>query len=369
MRLFRDLSFRRKLYQIALAAVVVGAAWYLISTTAENLQRRNLASGFSYLLLPANFDLGEGLLPFSSTSSYGWAMVVGVSNTIKVAVIGCVLATILGTLVGIMRLLANPILAGISRVYVDFLRNVPLLLHVLFWYAVIVSLPPPRQALALLPGVVLSNRGLIVPTFAGVDEPLALFSIAAFVVLATALAIFARRGGRRGIVLCGTGAFACLVAAVAQLRIEEPVLRGFNFIGGWTLSVEFTTILLSLSLYASAFVAEIVRAGITAVPKGQSEAGRALGLREWQITLLVVLPQSLRLAIPPMTNQYLNITKNSSLGIAIGYPELVTVSNTIINRTGQALETIAVLMAVYLSLSLATSALMNWFNRRTAVAS
>jgi general L-amino acid transport system permease protein len=237
---------------------------------------------------------------------------VGLANTFKVALLGIVFATVLGTLIGLMRLSADRLLAGFASSYVEFIRNVPLLVQLFFWYALITEgLPAPREALSPLPGVFLTNRGVFFPTFSGVPE-----------------------------------------------------LQGFNFAGGGALTPEFAALLIGLSLYTAAFIAEIVRAGVLAVPRGQWEAARAVGLQHRQVLRHVVGPQALRVIVPPLTSQYLNLIKNSSLAVAIGYPDLVSIANTTINQTGQAIEGIAIIMAVYLTISLAISALMNWYNAR-----
>lgn len=294
-------------------ALALSLAWYLVSNTLDNLAARNIASGFSFLGREAGFEIGESaLLVYGAADSYLRALAVGLSNTFRVALVGVVLATALGAAIGLCRLSNNFLLKGLSAVYVEFIRNVPLLVQLFFWYAVIAeALPPAREALQPLPGVFLSSRGIFFP-----------------------------------------------------LPGSVPVLEGFNFTGGGHLSPEFATLLIGLVAYTGAFIAEIVRAGILAVDRGQVEAARALGLRAGPTLRHVVLPQALRVIVPPLTSQYLNLIKNSSLAVAIGYPDFVAIVSTTINQTGQAIEGVAIIMAVYLTISLAISAFMNWYNAR-----
>ena len=281
-----------------------------------NLEERRIASGFGFLAREAGFEIGESaFLSYSASDSYLRAILVGLGNTLAVALVGIVLATILGTFIGLARLARNFLLSSLSAGYIEFIRNVPLLVQLFFWYAVITEgMPGPREALSPLPGVFFSNRGIFFPTLASVPE-----------------------------------------------------LQGFNFVGGMVVSPEFAALLLGLTTYTAAFIAEIVRAGILAVDRGQGEAAHALGLSRAQTTRLIILPQALRVIIPPMTSQYLNLTKNSSLAVAIGYPDLVSIANTTMNQTGQAIEGIAIIMAVYLTISLSISAFMNWYNARIAL--
>jgi general L-amino acid transport system permease protein len=300
---------------VAAAALVGAAIVWLVSNALANLAAQHIASGFGFLGRPAGFEIGETfLLRYSGADSYLRALGVGLANTLIVSAIGLVLATLLGTLVGLSRLSGNALLKLLGATYVEFLRNVPLLVQLFFWYALITEgLPAVREALEPLPGVFLSNRGIFFPTFSG-----------------------------------------------------APVLQGFNFAGGAALSPEFAALLLGLATYTAAFIAEIVRAGVLSVARGQWEAAQALGLTRAQALRHVVAPQALRAIVPPMTSQYLDLTKNSSLAVAIGYPDLVSIANTSINQTGQAIEGIAIIMLVYLSISLAISALMNWYNARVA---
>ena len=282
-----------------------------------NLEERRIASGFGFLQREAGFEIGESaFLRYGAADSYLRALFVGLTNTLLVAAIGVVLATILGTFIGLCRLSKNFLLRTLSGTYIEFIRNVPLLVQLFFWYAVITEgLPGAREALSPLPGVFLSNRGIFFPSFSSVPE-----------------------------------------------------LQGFNFAGGFAISPEFAALLVGLVLYTGAFIAEVVRAGIMAVSKGQTEAAGALGLRTGPTLKLVVIPQAMRVIIPPLTSQYLNLTKNSTLAVFVGYPDLVQVfTGTVLNQTGQAVEVVMITMAVYLSISLVTSMVMNWYNARIAL--
>ncbi len=307
---------RRLAYQAAVLAGVLLAGWFLISNTVANLEARRIASGFGFLGREAGFEIGETVfMRYSAADTYARAIVVGLTNTLAVALIGIVLATLLGTLIGLCRLAKNFLLQKLAGAYVEFIRNVPLLVQLFFWYALInETLPGPRDALSPLPGVFLSNRGIFFPSFSG-----------------------------------------------------APHLEGFNFVGGAGLSPEFAALLVGRTIYTAAFIAEIVRAGVLAVDRGQFEAAHALGLSKAATMRRIILPQALRVIVPPMTSQFLNLTKNSSLAVAIGYPDLVSIANTTMNQTGQAIEGVAVIMAVYLTISLSISALMNWYNARVAL--
>jgi general L-amino acid transport system permease protein len=304
------------LYQAALLAAAGLVLWFFVSNTAHNLETRKIASGFGFLWREAGFEIGEtGAIAFSAADSYLRALGIGLWNTFRVAAIGVVLATLLGTLVGLARLSPNWLLARLAAGYVEVIRNVPLLVQLFFWYAMITeNLPDPGDALQPLAGVFLSNRGIAFPTPWG-----------------------------------------------------TPVLSGFNFTGGASLSPEFAALLIGLVTYTAAFIGEIVRAGVLSVGRGQVDAAHSMGLTRRAALRFVVLPQALRLIVPPLTSQYLNLAKNSSLAVAIGYPDLVSIANTTMNQTGQAIEGIAIIMAVFLTISLSISACMNWYNRRVAL--
>ena len=372
-------TFRAVLYQLALLVALLWFGYEFAVNARSNLEAQSLASGFGFLDNTAGFGVNQSLIAYSEADSYARVFVVGLLNTLLVAGIGTVLATILGFFVGIGRLSPNWLLARLCGGYVELIRNLPLLFQILFWYlAVLGSLPAPRQSISLLGGIFLNNRGIIVPApVAGEGARLVAAALALGVLAAIVLTPWARRrqersGRRFPLLACGTALIVglplvALVATGFPIAFEQPELRGFNFVGGIRLIPEFLALLIALTTYTAAFIAEIVRAGVLAVPRGQSEAALALGLRRGLLLRLVVLPQALRVIVPPLTNQYLNLTKNSSLAVAIGYPDLFAVfAGTTLNQTGQAMEIIAITMAVYLAISLLTSAFMNWYNLRVA---
>jgi general L-amino acid transport system permease protein len=380
MGFLRSGRSRALFFQIVALAGVFAALAFIVHNTMLNLERSNIASGFAFLGREAGFEIGESpFIAYSAADNYGRALLVGMFNTIRIALIGVVLATILGTLVGLARLSTNWLLAQIASAYLEVIRNVPLLVQLFLWYVLITdNLPGPRDALNPLPGVFLSNRGFAVP---GVDSHPAhlwmLFALVAGLVLAGFVARWARaRQARTGQPFpsfwagCGIALglpLAVFLAAGAPVKLDAPQLSGFNFQGGVVLTPEYATLLIGLVIYTAAFIGEIVRAGILAVHRGQFEAANALGLSRQLALRLVVMPQALRVIIPPLTSQYLNLTKNSSLAVAIGYPDLVSIANTSINQNGQAIEGIAIIMAAYLTVSLSISAFMNWYNKRIAL--
>jgi len=372
--------WRAAAIQALLVAAVVFVVWALAANTAHNLEARKIASGFGFLQREAGFAIGESpFVSYSASDTYARAITVGLLNTFRVAVIGIVLATLLGTLIGLARLSHNWLLSRLATGYVELLRNVPLLVQLFFLYAIITeNLPGPRQALRPLPGVFLSNRGIAFPV--PESSPAHGWMLAALV-LGLVLAWLAARWGRRRQALTGqpfpaltVGAalviglpLAVFLAAGAPTALSRPALQGFNFHGGAVLTPEFAALLGGLTIYTAAFIAEIVRAGVLAVDRGQFEAAYALALPRRRAMRLVILPQALRVIVPPLTSQFLNLTKNSSLAVAIGYPDLVSIANTTMNQTGQAIEGIAIIMAVYLTISLSISAVMNWYNKRIAL--
>lgn len=375
---WRDPTVRSIVWQILIIGIVGFVVWWLVSNTMRNLEVRRIATGFGFLNREAGLPIAEAMIPYSPADTYGRALLVGILNTLRVALIGIVLATVLGTVIGIARLSHNWLLAKLAAVYVELLRDLPLLLQLLFWYALMQGLPGPRQALNPFGSVFLSNRGIKFPWL--VWEPAHTAALLALLAGSAATVLLARRFTARQM---ATGvrpklwpwALALLLglpiavwaAMGAPFAIDAPVLRGFNFQGGATVTPEFAALLLGLVLYTAAFIAEIVRAGILAVHTGQWEAASALGLSRGEQLRLVILPQALRLIIPPMTSQYLNLTKNSSLAVAIGYQDIVSIANTTLNQTGQAIEGIAIIMAVYLTISLSISLFMNWYNARIAL--
>jgi len=371
---------RSVLVQALVLLAVVALFWMVIDNTVHNLQRQNVATGFGFLDKPAGFGIVFSLVEYSEQSTYGRALLVGFLNTLLVAVIGILVATVLGLTLGVARLSSNWLIAKLATIYIETLRNIPLLLQIFFWYfAVLRTLPGPADSLTFLDILFINNRGFSVPSFSfggGSGDVLAAFGLG--LVLALFGHVYAkrlRRSGMRVPALLKLRALLPLLLPVMvffalglPLHVDWPVLNRFGYEGGWALIPEFVALVLALSTYTAAFIAENVRSGIQAVSHGQTEAARALGLREGKILRLVIVPQALRIIIPPLTSQYLNLTKNSSLAVAIAYPDLVSVfSGTVLNQTGQAVEVIAITMTIYLSLSLFTSLLMNLYNRRMAL--
>jgi len=373
-----DRRFRGLLWQVLVVAIVVAAIAWLWRNAAHNLDARRISTGFGFLSREAGMPIADTLIAYSPSDTYVRALIVGVLNTIRVAAIGVVLATIIGTLIGIARLSKNWMLARLCAIYVEVLRDLPLLLQIFVWYVLLQGLPPARQALQPLPGLFLTNRGLFIPTIHWeAAHGLVLLALCAGIAGAVAYrrrAIAAQMldGRPRRIwpvaltLIIGVPALASFGSG-AVWSVSAPELRGFNFVGGATLSPEYVALLVALTTYTAAFIAEIVRAGILAVPKGQWEAAEALGLSRGVIIRQIVLPQTMRFIIPPLTSQYLNLTKNSSLAVAIGYQDIVSIANTTLNQTGQAIEAIAIIMAVFLTVSLSISALMNWYDARIAL--
>ena len=376
---WNDRRYRAILYQIVVLGLVALLGWYLVNNTLTNLASRNIATGLGFLEREAGFDVSESPIAYSPADTYFRVLVVGVLNTLKVSAIGIVLATILGTIAGVARLSSNWLIAKFATFYVEGLRNVPVLLQLFFWYSLITEgLPSPRQAYNPVPGVFLSNRGfgIPVPDWGGTMTAM-LVALAAGILAAWGVTVWSRKRQERtgqlfpafrvGLALIiGLPLVAWLLGG-APTAMDAPELKGFNFRGGATLSPEFAALLIGLVFYTGSYIAEIVRGGILAVSHGQTEAGFALGLRKSLVMRLILLPQALRVIIPPLTSQYLNLTKNSSLAVAIGYPDLVSVANTSINQTGQAIEGVAIIMLVYLTVSLSISAFMNWYNRQIAL--
>jgi general L-amino acid transport system permease protein len=371
-------QFKGLLWQILVIGIAVAVILYLWSNAIHNLSVRRISTGFAFLGREAGMPITDTWVAYSPRDTYLWAFIVGIVNTLRVAAIGIVLATILGTLIGIARLSTNFLLSRLAAVYVETLRDIPLLLQVLFWYVMMQGLPPARGAWKPVAGVFLSNRGLVIP---GIPLEEGQFAIIGLAVLGFAAFWWIRRqliarqvadGQPRLIWPYGVGLVIVVPALVSWLSgvtwtISMPELRGFNFAGGWTIAPEYFALLIALVTYTSAFIAEIVRSGIQAVHKGQWDASLALGMKRGFVLKKIVLPQALRVIIPPLTSQYLNLTKNSSLAVAIGYQDIVSVANTTLNQTGQAIEAIALIMAVFLTISLSISLFMNWYNARIAL--
>jgi general L-amino acid transport system permease protein len=366
------------LWQVLVVGIAVGIIAFLWSNTVTNLSARRITTGFAFLGREAGMPIADSLLAYNPRDTYLWAFVVGIANTLRVAVIGIVLATTLGTLVGISRLSANWLLSRLAAVYVEVLRDIPLLLQLLFWYVLMQALPAARAAWRPIDGVFLSNRGLILPAIPIGSPQLwvlgtAVLGVALSHVVRRALIARQMRDGRPRLIWpFALGFIVVLPALVSWLlgvswTIAWPELHGFNFVGGSTLAPEYFALLIALVTYTSAFIAEIVRSGIQSVSRGQWDAANALGLRRSFTLRQIILPQALRVIVPPMTSQYLNLTKNSSLAVAIGYQDVVSVANTMLNQTGQAIEAIALIMAVFLVISLSISFFMNWYNARIAL--
>ncbi|NYZ12148.1 amino acid ABC transporter permease [Azospirillum sp. RWY-5-1] len=370
---------RAVVFQVLIIGAVVLLGWWLVHNTLDNLARRSIATGFGFLEREASFGIGESMIDYHPRDSYGRAFLVGVLNTLKVSVIGIIVATVIGTLVGIARLSSNWLLAKLASLYVEVVRNVPPLLQLFVWYAVITeSMPSVREAFNPLPGVFLSQRGIKIPV--PESDPVWNWMIVALLVgVAAAIAMTrwararqARTGQPFPVGLASLGLIFGMplltwLVGGAPTAMDVPRVQGFNFVGGATMSPEFFAILFGLSIYTAGFIAEVVRSGIVAVNWGQTEAARSLGLSSGNTLRLVVLPQALRVIVPPLTSQYLNLTKNSSLALAIGYPDLVSIANTTINQTGQSIEGVAMIMGTYLTISLGISLFMNWYNKRIAL--
>ncbi|MDQ0504798.1 amino acid ABC transporter permease [Xanthobacter agilis] len=408
-----DPKLRSSVIQIALGLVLVWLAWSFYANAEANLSRLGIASGFSFLDDRAGFAISQSLIPYNENMSYGRAFLVGLLNTLLVAFLGVILATILGFLMGVARLSRNVVIKALASAYVEVTRNLPPLFQILFWYlAVLATLPSPRQSWGLglqpifsgiasglsaiglgvlatpfsglaaavgAPDVYVNNRGLILPRpVFGEGSGAILIAVLVALVASFVLARWARKRreatGRpfpvfwSGLALIVVLPLLAAAATGFPLHIETPELRGFNFVGGLSVMPEFVALLLALSTYTAGFIAEIVRSGILAVSKGQTEAAHSLGLRGGPTLRLVVIPQAMRVIVPPLTSQYLNLTKNSSLGVAVGYPDLFAIfAGTTLNQTGQAIEIIAMTMAVYLVISIVTSLIMGWYNKRVAL--
>lgn len=375
---YNDPSVRAIFWQVVIVGGIIALIGYLVSNAVENLARQNIASGFGFLDLPAGFAIGESMLEYDPSNTYLRAIAIGILNTIKVAVVGIFFATIIGVLVGIARLSPNWLIARFASIYIETLRNIPLLLQLFFWYALLVeALPVAREAYGPVLGFYLSNRGMNVP----LPDDFGYFGLLAGILGFIAAAIWLYRRNKRihdatgktpntlvpTLIMLVLFPFLGWAAGGFPTNFDTPELKGFSFQGGGVVSAEFMALWLGLTLYTASFIAEIVRSGIQAVTKGQWEAAGALGLRRGQILRFIVLPQALRVIIPPTTSQYLNLTKNSSLAVAIGYPDIVSIAGTTLNQTGQAMEGIAIIMAVYLTLSLSISLFMNWYNKKIAL--
>jgi len=363
--------------QLAFAGLLAWLAFDIVTNAQDNLRAQHIASGFGFLSGTAGFSVNQALIRYSEADTYLRVFEVGLLNTLLVSIIGIVFATVIGFAVALGRLSPNWLLARLSGSYVEVIRNLPLLFQLLFWYlAVLAALPIPRQSLSVFGIAFLNNRGFVVPHVLP-QQGAGVFVVAVLAAVAASLAMTAyarrrlyRHGQRLKVwpfalsLLVGLPLLS-IVMFGAPVTFDVPILRGFNFAGGTRVTPEFVALAIALSTYTAAFIAEIVRGGLLAVPKGQMEAGASLGLSRSAILRLVIIPQAMRVILPPLTNQYLNLTKNSSLAVAIGYPDLFSVfAGTALSQTGQAVEIIAMTMAVYLAISLVTSALMNLYGWR-----
>ncbi len=373
-----DPRTRNVVWQVVVIGAVGAVLWYLIGNTNRNLAARHIATGFGFLGRTAGIPIGEQPIPYNSaTDTFAKALLEGILNTLKVAVVGIILATIWGTLIGIGRTSRNWLVARLTAIYVETLRDIPVLLQLLFWYTLLQGLPAPRQAMRL-GSIFLSNRGIKIPVlvWSGAYSWAVLGGVLG-IGLTVVWARWAKRrrdetGSAPPVWPVALGLIIGLPVLIWALLgaphvVDAPALHGFNFVGGATITPEYAALLLGLSIYTAAYIAEIVRSGIQSVPHGQWEAAGALGLRRGTVLRMVVLPQALRVIIPPMTSQYLNLIKNSSLAIAIGYQDIVSITGTALNQTGQSIECIALVMAVYLVFSLSISLFMNRYNAHIAL--
>ena len=377
---FSDPKVRAWLFQIITIVAVVSLGWYLFHNTQTNMQHRGITSGFDFLERSAGFGIAQHLIDYTESDSYARVFVIGLLNTLQVSVIGVVLATLLGFIIGVARLSPNWMINKLATVYVEVFRNIPPLLQILFWYfAVFLTMPLPRNSHNLGDTFFMSARGLNMPAALAADGfwPF----VASIGVAIVAIVLMARWANKRfeatgvpfhkfwaGLALFIVIPALCVLIFGVPLHWEMPRLAGFNFVGGWVLIPELLALTLALTVYTAAFIAEIVRSGIESVSHGQTEAARSLGLRPGPTLRKVIIPQALRVIIPPLTSQYLNLAKNSSLAAGIGYPEMVSLfAGTVLNQTGQAIEVIAITMSVYLAISISISLLMNWYNKRIAL--
>jgi general L-amino acid transport system permease protein len=376
---WRSQAFRGLVFQVIALAVIAVCIGFLVNNTLENMRARGIQSGFNFLAQPAGFDIGESVIPYDALDQYWKAFLVGILNTLRVAIVGIVMATVFGTLLGVGRFSRNAIVRGLCYGYVELFRNIPVLLQLLMWYLLFTDiLPPIAEPISVAGLFYLSKAGFSFPVPVwGLGQGLAAIGL----VVGIAIAVLYRRWAQRRFELTGRAPSLFLVpiaivvgcpfvgwilgGAPTAWSIPEP--GGFVMEGGASATPEFLGVLLGLVFYTSAFIAEVVRAGIQSVAHGQVEAAASLGLSRGQSMRMVILPQALRVIIPPMTSQYLNLTKNSSLAVAIGYPDVVSIANTSLNQTGRAVECIAIIMLVYLTTSLSTAALMGWYNRRAAI--
>ena len=372
-----DPDKRAMIFQILTFLMVGLLAMYLVDNMLTNMEKQNISSGFDFMSKEASFEIGESPIEYSAADSYSKALLVGFLNTLKVSFLGIVLCTVIGVFVGVARLSSNWLISKVSMIYIEVMQNIPVLLQLFFWYALFYEIfPSPRQALNPIGGIFLCNRGMAMGVPAA--HPANIYILLALVA-GIVISLLIQKWAKKRLFETGkmfpvfwTSVIIILALptiiwflAGTPTKMDVPSLQGFNFEGGIMLSPEFIALLLGLTIYTSAFVAEAVRAGIQSVTKGQTEAALTIGLKSRHVLSLVILPQALRVIIPPLTSQMLNLTKNSSLAIAIGFPDFVSVANTTINQTGQSIEGVALIMGCYLIFSLSTSVFMNWYNKRS----
>ena len=376
--IWHNVGFRNWAYQLLVVSAIIGVAAYMVGNAQDAMEKRGISTGFGFLLEEAGFDIGETPIAFQSTDTFLRAYGAAIMNTLKVSIFSIVFATILGVVLGIARLSSNMLIAKLSSAYVELFRNTPQLVQIIFWYTIITQLPVPKQAVSLFDMAFLTNRGLVVPW--PEPNPAYLWTLLAFVgacVTAVLVVRWAdasrRRSGRRvsvlwwNVALIAGAPLAVWMFSGAPTAVSIPKLQGFNFVGGAAMSPEFLALLLGLSLYIAAFIAEIVRAGIQSITKGQIEASRAINLSPSDTYRKVILPQALRVMVPPAAAQYVSLVKNSSLGVAIGYPELFNVNNTIVTLSGHTIEAIGMMMATYLTIALVIASIMNLYNKSVQI--
>ncbi|DAB34963.1 MAG TPA: amino acid ABC transporter permease [Sulfurospirillum sp. UBA12182] len=380
MKALRNQKVRGILFQLLTVIGLVAFLWYIGANTVANIEQRGIKTGFEFLEGTAGFGIDESPIAYSESDTHGRVFLVGLSNTLIIGFVGIVLSTILGLIIGVLRLSNNWLVRKLAAAYIDIFRNIPILLQILFWYNVVLkSLPSPRQSLEFIGGIFINNRGLYIPQ---PELNITTISVILSFLLVFVIIFFVNRWAKKRqeetgqdfpVLLVALGLFVILpilayVFSGANFNFEYPALKGFNFSGGKAISPEFLALTFALTIYTATFIAEAVRSGIEAVSKGQKEAAASLALSNYQALKLVILPQAIRIAIPPTINQYLNLVKNSSLATAIGYPEIVTVfAGTSLNQVGQAIEIIAITMLVYLTISLVVSAILNWFNHKMKI--
>lgn len=373
--LWTDERSRGLIFQFALVLALFIFIAFVVSNTIQNLKTAGMASGYDFIFDTASFDINQRLIEYSSTSTYGRAIIVGGLNTIVVAIFGIFASTLIGFIAGILRLSNNFLISSLVSVYVEFIRNVPVLLQIIFWWVILLALPKVRESLSIGESIFLNNRGVRLPS--PIFEDGSLIVVIAFVfgiILSVGIKIWSNKRqeltgqtlpvGIISIILIVVLPILVFTLSGEPIGLETPVRGKFNLKGGFNVTPEFVALWLALSTYTAAFISEIVRSGILSVSTGQKEAARALGLKQNITMKKIILPQALRVIIPPLTSQYLNLTKNSSLAVAIGYQDIVSIGDTVLNQSGRVLEVISIFMVFYLTLSLITSAFMNWYNKK-----